>query len=315
MFVREIPGIYEQLLYRSSAHHLFNRIQAPREPMFEQDVVKPGYLFGYILSLLALSWVAVIPVALGLAPPLLLLLVPFLPGILALLFISLEGHPVEVLARPLLRPVTVPALVVAVVYPFLLVGLAAFVALGTGLGYLNGGAGTGTGILALAIPALSGFISAIPASLGQEYGYRGYLLPALTYRQGRVAATLSVGIVWGLAMAPLSYFAASAAGSGDPLSPALLGFLLTMAVAFAFSCCSFLSGNILPVTLMNILLVLTIPAAFAGSWNPSGPVVGGLIGVTWPSPIPLLLLVALAFVPVFSWLFAVMEGEIDADSL
>jgi hypothetical protein len=41
----------------------------------------------------------------------------------------------------------------------------------------------------------------------------------------------------------------------------------------------------------------------------------GLVGVTWPTPLPLLLLVALAFVPVFLWLFGDMEGEVPGDGL
>jgi membrane protease YdiL (CAAX protease family) len=281
--------------------------------MFEQDVVQPGYIFGYILSLLALSWGILFLSALGFIPSVSLGIIPFIPGILALLFLSMEGHPIEVHAWPLLRPVTIPAIIFAVVYPFILLGLAALVALGTGLGYLNGGAGTG--ILAGLILAVTAFIYAIPASLGQEYGYRGYLLPALTYWQGRVAATLSVGIVWGLAMAPVSCLAVSAQGSGDPLTIAIIGFLFTVAVAFAFSCCYYLSENILPVVLINALFLLAIPAIFSTSWNPAGTSPGGLIGVTWPSALPLLLLVALAFVPVFAWFFTAMDGDVDGDAL
>jgi membrane protease YdiL (CAAX protease family) len=281
--------------------------------MFEQDVVQPGYIFGYIISLLALSWGILILSAFGYLPSVSLAAIPFIPGILALLFLTREGHPIEVHAWPLVRPVTVPAAIFAIVCPFILVGLAAFVALGTGLGSLN--SWTGTGISAGMILVISAFVFAIPASLGQEYGYRGYLLPALTYWQGRMAATLSVGIIWGLAMAPVSYLILSLSGSGDPLSTAILAFLFTVAISFAFSCCYYLSENILPVALMNILLILAIPAFFAGSWNPAGAASGGLIGVTWPTPLPLLLLVALAFVPLFSWLFTVMDGEIGGDAL
>jgi len=281
--------------------------------MFEQDVVQPGYILGYLLSLIALSWAILVLSAYGYLPLVSLAAIPFIPGVLALLFLSMEGHPIEVHARALLRPFTVPATLFAVVFPFVLIGLAAFVALGTGLGYLNGW--PGTGISAPVVLAISAFILAIPASLGQEYGYRGYLLPALTYWQGRIAATLSVGIVWGLAMAPMSYLILSSSGSGSPLPTAILAFLFTVAISFAFSCCYYLSENILPVALMNILLVLAIPAFFPGSWNPAGASSGGLIGVTWPTPLPLLLLVALAFVPLFSWLFTAMDGEIGGDAL
>jgi membrane protease YdiL (CAAX protease family) len=282
--------------------------------MFEQDVVKPESIVGYILSLLILSWLILILSARGLLPLSFLVIIPFIPGILALVFLSLEGHPIEAQAMPLLRPVRVPALIFSVAFPFLLLGLAALVALGTGLGFLNTGA-AGTGILPGLILSVSAFIAAIPASLGQEYGYRGYLLPALTYWQGRVAATLSVGIVWGLALAPVSFIALAAAGAGEPPSIAVLGFLLTVSLAFAFSGCYYLTENILPVTLMNMLFSVAIPAFFGASWNPIGTTPGGLVGVTWPSPVPLLLLVALAFVPVFSWFFTVMDGEIEGDAL
>jgi membrane protease YdiL (CAAX protease family) len=281
--------------------------------MFEQDVVKPGYIFGYILSILALSWGTLALTTSGLLPRATFGIIPFVPGILALIFLSLEGHPIEVHAWPLLRPVTIPAVIFAVVYPLALIGLSAFVALGTGLGYLNGGAGTG--IPAGLILATSAFIYAIPASIGQEYGYRGYLLPALTYWQGRVAATLSVGIIWGLVLAPVSYLAMAGTGAGDPFSVALFGSLFTVAVAFAFSCCYYLSENILPVALMNILLILALPAFFSGSWNTAGAGSGGLIAVTWPTPLPLLLLVAMAFVPVFFLLFPLTEDGAGGDSL
>jgi hypothetical protein len=286
-----------------------------REPMFEQDVVKPGYLLGYILVLPGLSWLLLAAVASGLLSFSWLALLPFIPGLLALLFLSLEGHPVEVHARPLLLRITPASVLFAVAYPLLLVGTAALVALGTGLGHLNTGAGTGTGFLAGLALAGVAFLSAIPASLGQEYGYRGYLLPALSYWQGRTMATLVVGVVWGLATAPVAWYVLSATGSGDPLTLAFLGFLLTVAIAFAFSCCAALSASVLPVTLMNVLLLLAVPATFPASLDPRMTASGGLIMLTWPSPLPLLLLVALAFVPVFAWLFAEADGAMDGSSL
>jgi len=281
--------------------------------MFEQDVVKPEYIFSYTLSLLALSWAVTLLAYFGFIPLFSLAVFPFIPGLLALLFLSLEGHPVEVHARPLLRPVTGSAIIFAIVYPFLLLGLAVLVALGTGFGHLSGG--TGQGILAWVLLALSAFLTAIPAALGQEYGYRGYLLPALTYWQGRVGGTIMVGIVWGLALAPASYLAFSAQDPGFAWYLAIIGFLFTIAIAFAFSYGYYLSENILPVVLMSILSFLAIPAFFSPSLHSPGAGSIPLIVVTWPSPLPLLLLVALAFVPVFIWLFSAMDGEVDGDTL
>jgi uncharacterized protein len=278
--------------------------------MFEQDVVKPRFILGYILALPGLSWLVLFPVASGLLSLSWLAVLPFIPGLLALLFLTLEGHPVEVHARPLLHPVTSPSVLVAAAYPLLLVGITALVALWTGLGSLNTG-GAPAGIAAVVVA----FLAAIPASLGQEYGYRGYLLPALTYWEGRIPATLAVGAIWGLATAPVAWLALTAAGIPNPVALALLGFLLIIALSFAFSCCASLSASVLPVTLMNVLLLLAVPAAFSASLDPRLTAAGGAITLAWPSPLPLLLLVALAFVPVFTWFFMEMDGRVPGDGL
>ena len=50
---------------------------------------------------------------------------------------------------------------------------------------------------------LGGIVNLIP-SLGEEWGWRGYMYPRLTERMGRVPALLLGGVIWGLWHAPLT---------------------------------------------------------------------------------------------------------------
>ncbi|MBQ3275944.1 MAG: CPBP family intramembrane metalloprotease [Oscillospiraceae bacterium] len=50
---------------------------------------------------------------------------------------------------------------------------------------------------------LGGIVNLIP-SLGEEWGWRGYMLPRLTERMGRVPALLLGGVIWGLWHAPIT---------------------------------------------------------------------------------------------------------------
>jgi membrane protease YdiL (CAAX protease family) len=50
------------------------------------------------------------------------------------------------------------------------------------------------------------------ASLGEEVGWRGYLLPRLAPRWGLVPAALAIGLLWGLWHLPADYIALKAYG-------------------------------------------------------------------------------------------------------
>lgn len=75
-------------------------------------------------------------------------------------------------------------------------------------------------------------INAIPA-LGEEWGWRGWLLPYLT-RYGTRTAILLSGVIWGLWHAPLTLLGYNYARLGAWAAPAFVGFCVIAGAIFAW---------------------------------------------------------------------------------
>jgi uncharacterized protein len=69
-----------------------------------------------------------------------------------------------------------------------------------------------------------GLVMLIGGPLGEEFGWRGYLMPALTARMNWRAASLAIGIVWGVWHLPL-FFIAGTAQAPIPIPVFLLNIL------------------------------------------------------------------------------------------
>jgi membrane protease YdiL (CAAX protease family) len=119
----------------------------------------------------------------------------------ALVIRRVQGYSVVRAISSSLRGSTGPSLLFAVVYPVGFIGIAALLALTTGLGTYQAGpeniivlALRQGGVVLLALFLLMSLIR----MYGEEFGWRGYLLPELTARWGRARATAAVGVVWAL---------------------------------------------------------------------------------------------------------------------
>lgn len=99
-------------------------------------------------------------------------------------------------------------------------------------------------------------ITVLGGPLGEEFGWRGYALPALARRLGWRWASLIVGVVWGIWHLPLFWMAGMAQAS-LPMFPFLAG-TIALSVIFAR-----LSVN----TSFSVLPAIVLHAAInAGSW-------------------------------------------------
>jgi membrane protease YdiL (CAAX protease family) len=149
--------------------------------------------------------------------------------------------------------------------------------------------------LGLIAGTLGLFTVAIPivmlATFGEEFGWRGYLLPRLV-PLGEVRAALLTGLIWGLWHAPvvaLDGFDYGFAYPGYPLAGIGLLVVFTSAYGVIFAWLRFRSGSVWPSTLAHAALnsqatVIAFLLA-GGSALLAAPV--GLLGILPPAAVAL----------------------------
>ena len=140
-------------------------------------------------------------------------------------------------------------------------------------------------VIQMIVGALTGGIINLPFALGEELGWRGYLLPHLCQSMSIHRAILFSGAIWGLWHAPMIAMGHNY-GTGYPTAP--WGGILAM-IVFCIVCGTFLSyltirtGSALPAAIGHGALnaFAAAPAYFmaSGVYNPFlGPVPTGIIG-------------------------------------
>ncbi len=103
-------------------------------------------------------------------------------------------------------------------------------------------------------------------ALGEEYGWRAFLLPELAKTYGKVRASTIVGIVWALYHIPVMVLLnAEEAGMLQALALALIQGSAAFVFSYLFSYCYFLSNRVLPAVAMHSL------------WNLYNPLILGSI--------------------------------------
>ena len=231
----------------------------------QANYVPTAYIIGYVITVLAVTWTSIgLAAAAGISIKLydpwhgivFSNLTMLIPTIIAVVFNTLQRKPVRVQLRPLTRHITAQSVIFAIAFPLVFIFGIAALCLVTGFGTLNPDA------LGAAFPSMLLFISIVatvilfPFGFGEEYGWRAYLLPALTVRHGKTRATALVGLVWGSWHLALWTYAALA-GRASPFDVGIqvgVNFAAAFALSFPFAYCYFLSGNVLPCALLHVLV-------------------------------------------------------------
>ncbi|MED5018710.1 type II CAAX endopeptidase family protein [Paenibacillus chibensis] len=164
----------------------------------------------------------------------------FIPALVAVLFNIMQGRRLRNPGRKL----NAKALAFGICYPLLLVGLCAAVSVLSGVGEWNPDKAMD---LKSIITILVTIVVNLFVVLGEEYGWRGFLLPVLVKQYGRLKATFIVGLVWALYHTPAVFLLAKATGMSHPLLICAVQAVVVFAVSFPFSYCFFLSGSLIPV--------------------------------------------------------------------
>ncbi|ETI68333.1 CPBP family intramembrane glutamic endopeptidase [Neobacillus vireti] len=207
-------------------------------------VLKNNGLF-YAVTVLITTWI--VTAVLFIQPSVGLKMFPlimFIPAAIAIIFSIFGREGVHGFKQKL----NAKALLFGIFYPIGFVLLCAFLSQILGIGTWN----------AYTVPVVKMLVTLVITILinlftvlGEEYGWRGYLLPKFTMQWGKTKATIILGIIWALYHVPTVFFLAKATGIGHPWLICLIQAGCVFVFSFPFSYCYYLSGNIIPVLFLH----------------------------------------------------------------
>lgn len=244
-----------------------------------------GSLVAFVVLTLSISWAVPLLTVRETVPPLTPAVLMLTPAVVVIVLRRVEGDSVVGTVVTSLRGSTRSSLAFAVGYPLVFLAVVAAVALGSGLAvYRPGAPAPIVGDLATVGPVTLAVVLLLNLALtyGEELGWRGYLLPALTERWGPVSAAAAVGVVWGLFHSAFLYRAAVVTGVGDPLLVTVVQALAVFTVSFPFAYCYFLSrGSVFQVVVFHLVWNLLNPWLLGDIYgNLPGVVAGEVLVVT-----------------------------------
>jgi len=262
------------------------------EPQSSASLDPPVALGAFVVGTLILSWTISFVSITDTVPVYTTLLLMLTPATVALVIRRVQGYSVLRTIRSSLRGSTSRSLLFAVVYPVGFIGIAALLALTTGLGTYQAGP-ENIVITALRQGGVVLLIVFLFESLlrmyGEEFGWRGYLLPELTVRWGRVRATAAVGVVWALFHSAFLYRAGVAIGVENPLLITVVQAAAVFTISFPFSYAYYLTDeSVFPVMILHLIWNIINPWILGDIYaNVEGLVAGqifvvngeGLVGV------------------------------------
>jgi membrane protease YdiL (CAAX protease family) len=128
---------------------------------------------------------------------------------------------------------------------------------------------TATWLLTLPVYASVGVLGSMTRALGEEIGWRGFLLPRLVRRAGFTRGCFLSGCIWAVWHYPLLLFADYNAGT--PRLYAVTCFtLMVIGAAFIFGWFRLKSGSLWPAAMLHASHNLFIQAIFDRITNPAG---------------------------------------------
>ncbi len=237
-------------------------------------------VFLYIATVLALSWLISI-VGLSIPDSNIYAVggsIMFIPALCAFIFNFLLGKSKEEQLKPLTARPTLNALVFSFIFPLLFIVSCVAVSILIGLGSMNPQELFQVDYYNVLF-GIEGLLFALILSFGEEYGWRGFLLPELTKHKGKTAASVIVGCVWAIYHFPAIYLLSQNSGMQNPLLVALVQGVSVFAISFAYAFCQYNSNSsILPVILMHSVWN-TFNPLFLGSiyFNTPGIVKGDIL--------------------------------------
>ncbi|NJP90749.1 CPBP family intramembrane metalloprotease [Nonomuraea sp. FMUSA5-5] len=140
-------------------------------------------------------------------------------------------------------------------------------------------------------------LNAIPA-LGEEWGWRGWLMPRLTSTNGVLAGLLLSGFVWGLWHAPLTLLGYNYPRLGSWAALVFIGFCVLLGLVLGWL--RLRTGSVWPAVVAHgaVNAIASVALLLGDAAHPPNELLAGLTGVVGWALLALLAAVLLRFFPV-----------------
>lgn len=172
-----------------------------------------------------------------------------IPTIVAVTLNIMHHQSIMQIYKPVFSGTSRKSILIAIIYPIAFTLLIGVIALISNLAQFN--TGNFPDFYDLIFTGL-GIILTMIVVFGEEYGWRGFLLPALATRFGKLKATMLVGIIWAAYQVPSIYLISHNLGTGNPWLTSILQGLSLFLLSFPISYCYFTSkSSILGVMLFR----------------------------------------------------------------
>jgi membrane protease YdiL (CAAX protease family) len=216
--------------------------------MSEKTINKKNDIILYIIINLLMS--AILSLAISKksdATRNIILLLMFIPSITAIIFQKIDHISIKQFFMQSVKVTSFKSVIFAIMYPLLFISTCAAVSLAIGSGRLN--VDKMLNVNRFINFAINSVITILPA-IGEEYGWRGFLLPKLIKIQGEVKAAISLSIVWVLYHIPVIYIIARI-GTDNTTISLLVQASSLFVLAFSFSYCYYISKSVISLTIMH----------------------------------------------------------------
>ncbi len=174
-------------------------------------------------------------------------IIMMIPAMLACIIKIIKYKSIKEVFKPFLHHISIKGVMFSFIFPIIIISLCSILALITGIGSISNYDGVISQTLIIIVMSVPFSI----VTLGEEYGWRGYLLVEWEKIYGLKKANILVGIVWILYHLPTLYMMNLSYGISKALLFTIVQSICILYVNFSYTYLYTLSKNVFLASIMH----------------------------------------------------------------